>query len=73
MYSDGWKVYVDGKEVETLNVNKYFLGINIDKGKHEIHMEYHTPYFKEGILISLASIGIFVGTIIYNRKKAKKN
>lgn len=74
MYSEGWKVYVDNKEVETLKSNKYFLGINIDKGNHDIHLEYHTQYFKEGIVISIVGLGGFIGSIIYkNKKKKQKN
>lgn len=71
MYNDGWKVYVDDKEVETLKSNKYFLGINIDKGKHKIHLEYHTPYVKEGIIVSLSGVVIFIGLIIFKKKYKK--
>ena len=71
IYTKGFKVYVDGKEVETIKSNKYFLGINIAKGTHEIRIEYHTPYFKEGVIISLLGTCVFIGTII-SRKKVKK-
>ncbi len=71
MYNDGWKVYVDGKEVETLKSNKYFLGIEIDSGEHEIYMKYSTPYLKEGLVISFVGIGIFTTLCIYNKKKKK--
>ena len=69
MYSKGWKVYVDGKEVETFTSNKYFLGINISKGKHEIYLKYHTPYLKEGLIISIGGIIIFI-FIAYKKRKS---
>ena len=72
MYNKGFKVYVDGKEVPTLNVNKYFLGIEIDKGRHEIELKYHTPYIKEGIILSIVGLITFTGSIIINRKKEIK-
>lgn len=70
-YNNGWKVYVDGKEIETLVSNKYFLGIPIEKGEHTIYLKYTNPYILPGLIISVASIILFVGIIIY-RKKQKK-
>ena len=54
-YRDGWQVLVDGEEVETFVSNKYFLGINVDRGFHRIEMIYKTPNLKLGIICS--SIG----------------
>lgn len=34
-YNDGWKCFVDGKEVNTLKVNKVFTGIELKAGKFE--------------------------------------
>lgn len=71
MYNNGWKVYVDGKEVKTLKANKYFLGIEVEKGSHVVKLEYNNPYIIYGMIITVISIGIFVITIIYNKKKKK--
>ncbi len=71
MYSDGWKVYVDGEEVDTFTSNKYFLGIEIDAGEHEIYMKYSTPYLKKGLIVSIIAIAIFTGLCIYNKKREK--
>lgn len=71
MYSDGWEVYLDGKKVDTLKSNKYFLGIEIESGEHEIYMKYSTPYIRAGLLISVAGIILFIILGIY-RKKIKK-
>lgn len=65
LYNKGWKVYVDGNEVSTFIANKYFLGINITKGEHQIEMKYTTPYLKEGLVISIIGILIF-GIIIFS-------
>lgn len=69
LYNKGWKVYVDGNEVNTFIANKYFLGINITKGEHQIEMKYTTPYLKEGIIISFIGILIFISTIVINKRK----
>lgn len=71
-YSKGWKVFVDDIEVKTFESNKYFLGINIQKGYHKIHMEYTTPYKNIGTLITITAIIIFIYIIIKERKEVKK-
>ena len=73
LYSDGFTVYVDGKKAETLEVNNYFLGININKGKHTIKIEYETPYLKLGIIITIIATLIFMSTIIIDKRKSKNS
>lgn len=69
-YSDGWKAYVDNKEVEILKVNEAFIGINIKEGDHEIRFEYQTPYLKLGILFSsIGLIGYICFILIYRKQK----
>lgn len=51
-------------EVSTFIANKYFLGINITKGEHQIEMKYTTPYLKEGLVISIIGI-LILGIIIF--------
>ena len=42
-----------------------------DKGNHEIVGKYHTPYFKEGSIVSLGSI-IICMVLLYINKKDKQ-
>ncbi|AQS52991.1 hypothetical protein BW727_100598 [Jeotgalibaca dankookensis] len=65
-YSNGWKVKVDDKEVDTLEVLDSLLAVNIDPGYHSIKLQYQTPYLWQGTLISLTSLGI---VFIISRKK----
>ena len=73
VYQKGWEVYVDGNKVDDFEVNKYFLGINIQEGKHSIYLKYTTPYVKEGMIISVIGIVAFIGIIVFERKKQKNN
>ena len=72
-YSDGWKVYVDNVQVDTIKSNKYFLGINIKQGYHKIHLEYTTPYKNLGIIISLISLTTFIIIILKEKNIIFKN
>ena len=68
-YSDGWNIYVDGEKVTSLVTNQYFLGAYLSKGSHEIELRYHTPWLKEGIVISIISgIVCLVLSILYKHK-----
>lgn len=59
-YSDGWKAYVDGKETQIQKCNGMWIGVNVDKGKHQIVLKYRTPGLKEGIAISMLGLILLV-------------
>lgn len=67
-YSTGWKVWVDGQEVETYKILDSLLGFTISKGTHRIEYRYTTPFLLEGSLVSLASLLLLI-LILYRRKK----
>ena len=72
-YSDGWDIYLDGEKTDKLNVNKYFLGLYVPKGKHKIKIKYHTPYLKESIVISIISLLIYIVVCIFEVKRGSQN
>ncbi len=67
-YSTGWKVWVDGQEVETYKILDTLLGFTISKGIHRIEYRYTTPFLLEGSLVSIASL-LLLSLILYKRKK----
>ena len=67
-YSTGWKVWVDGQEVETYKILDSLLGFTISKGTHRIEYRYTTPFLLEGSLVSIASLLLLI-FILYRRKK----
>ena len=67
-YSTGWKVWVDGQEVETYKILDSLLGYTISTGSHRIEYRYTTPFLLEGSLVSLASL-LLLSLILYKRKK----
>ena len=68
-YIPGWHVKIDGKEVPTQKVNKYFVGAKTTPGKHYVTFYYQEPFFKEGVIIS--AIFILVLTIIFIKERKK--
>ena len=67
-YSKGWKVWVDGQEVQTYKILDSLLGFTISKGAHHIEYRYTTPFLLEGSLVSLASL-LLLSYILYKRNK----
>ena len=68
-YSTGWRVWVDGQEVETYKILDSLLGFTISKGTHHIEYRYTTPFLLEGSLVSIASLLLLILTLIKRRRK----
>ena len=64
-YEKGFNVKVDGRKVDYKEVIDTFIGIDLDKGHHEITIDYSQPNLKLGICISLLS---FCLIIFYTKK-----
>ena len=54
-YEKGWNIYVDGKKADYEEVYDTFIGINLDKGDHEIKMVFYSPGFSIGCAITFIS------------------
>ena len=70
-YDKGFEVYVDGEKTPYEVVNKSFVGFKINEGNHNIKLVYVSPLFKEGLIVSCVGLVLFVGTVIYYKKKKK--
>ena len=69
-YSKGWTAYIDGKESRLYQVNTLYSGVYLTPGEHTVEMKYHTPYFREGAVMSLISLILVLGMMI-RRKNLK--
>ncbi|MDO5017860.1 MAG: YfhO family protein [Lagierella massiliensis] len=55
-YSEGWKVYVNGKETNAIEFYDSFIRIDGKPGKNYVELKYMSEGFKEGMLISFTSL-----------------
>ena len=62
-YSPDWKSFIDGKEVNHVNVDYVLRGMEIPAGEHVIEFKFQPQVIKAGSAISLAS-SIVVGILI---------
>lgn len=73
-FDKGWHATVNGKETDLQRVQWGLTGLVLDQGTHNIELNFSPPYKKEGILVSLLSLGLFGGLlVISSKKKAQKD
>lgn len=66
IFYPGWEAYVDGKLTSIINADYTFMAIPIaTSGNHQILIKYDPPSFKQGMIISLVSLGVLLSIIIY--------
>ena len=70
-YDEGFTIKVNDKVVDYEIVNTAFLGFKINKGKNNIEITYNTPWLKEGKLISIISLAIFVILLLIDKFKTE--
>lgn len=71
-YNGGWTARVDGEKTRILRGNYAFMVIPLKAGYHEVELSYFSPGLKMGIVISLSSISILAGIIIYRKIRREK-
>jgi uncharacterized membrane protein YfhO len=71
-FDQGWKVEVDGEEVEPLMANIGFIGVPLEAGEHQIKLKYNVPYFGMGLTVSLLSLLVYLAMLGYGRFYGKR-
>lgn len=66
-YDENWELYVDGERIKFYRVNYGFIGAVLPKGKHDVVLKYQTPMLREGCIISI--IGILLYLTIFLKSK----
>lgn len=69
---DGWKLSVDGKEIESEIFAEAFLSTYLEEGVHEIELKYETPGLKTGFAVSSVSVLLFAATQILKKRLKKQ-
>ncbi len=67
-YDEGFKVYVNNKEIPTFKIYNTFLGAYIEGGG-KIRITYSSPFYKEGKIITIISIILLLGLLLIERKE----
>lgn len=68
-YEEGWKIYIDGKRVQTTKLIDTFLGAKIQDGQHEVRLLFRPDYLYISAAISFAGVLLLIVIIFYERKR----
>lgn len=58
----GWRAYIDGRRVRTLDANHAFIGIFVPKGTHRVRLMYRPEAFTRGRAVTVVTM---VGLIAF--------
>lgn len=73
-YSKGWTAEVNGVPVDVEKVSYGFMAVPAQEGRNTITFHYSTPYFKEGLIISVVALILLIAYNIichFNDRKTK--
>lgn len=71
-YREGYQVQVDGENRKAQKINMKFLGIPLEKGRHEVCIRFIAPGYRVGVGISVVAWGIFGGELVMRKKKERR-
>ena len=67
-YENGWKVTVDGKEVEVEKILDALMAIKLDSGEHKICLEYRPTGIIVGSILTFIGIIMFLTFVVMSKK-----
>jgi hypothetical protein len=67
----GWRAYVDGKPAKVRHANLAVIGIWVERGNHDIHLEYLPHSFVLGRAITFTTILALVLACLIARKRLR--
>ena len=71
-YYPGWRAYIDGEETTIYRTNGLVRSVLVPGGEHTVTFSYLPDSFLSGVAISLITVGILFGFIVYSRRKKTK-
>lgn len=73
-YDKGWKVLVDGEEVEYYPIAEAFIGVDMTPGLHTVEMIYIPVGLKLGIIISVGAwLILILGCVLYSKRDEEES
>lgn len=65
----GWNIKVNGEKVIPISVNGGFIGLELNVGHNDIEINFMSPYFKVGLLMSGFGVICFIVILVIDSRK----
>jgi hypothetical protein len=72
IYYPGWKAYIDGNEQPIYRANWNLRAITLRSGTHTVVVRFEPKSLRTGTMISIATLGLSIGGVVYFRAKRHK-
>lgn len=70
-YEDGWKAFVDGREVKVYRANYIMRAVRVEAGQHLVEFRYEPTAFAIGLRVSVAAL-LITGLIgVYSTMRSR--
>ena len=63
-----WRITIDGRTVPAIITNIGFQGVVVPPGRHRVEMVYRNDLVVIGLWISLTTLAIVIGILIFYRR-----
>lgn len=73
VYQDGWKAKLDQKPVELIQADAGFIGLKLSQGTHSFCLKYQMPWKKQGAILSLFGVTIWIILLLKEKRKGTRN
>lgn len=71
-YSAGWTAYVDGEKSALYRANVRNMAVPLGAGRHDVRLVYHTPYLRQGALLSAAGFACFIVLLVLDIRRKRR-
>jgi uncharacterized membrane protein YfhO len=72
-HAGNWSAFVNGAETEIITIDGAMAAIRLEAGAHTIEFRHHNRSFTIGIVVSAASLAVFLISLTLNLSKRRKN
>jgi hypothetical protein len=72
-YDKGWSATVNGTKTEVIPVDHGMMAVLVKEGKNNVEFRYMTPGLRLGLAISTGSILVYLGYVIYLKRREGRN
>ncbi|MBI4691567.1 MAG: YfhO family protein, partial [Nitrospirae bacterium] len=64
-FDNGWKASIDGNDAKIIRANYAFRAVAVPAGVHRVQFSFSAKGFKEGKVISLFSLSVFLCIVVF--------